>query len=187
MRIPRAEARPQPTIIATGVARPMAHGQATSRTAIALSTAVPEVRADQPPAEKGRGGHQQHDGHEDRADAVGEPFERGLGAQGIVHHLLEPGQDRFGGDGAHLDDEDAVPVARARGDVAPGSVLDRQGLTGQHRLVHRGPAHDDLAVQRDRLSGHDPHLSPDRDRLGRDDPVLIVRVRGPGRAAPSAG
>ena len=45
MRMPRAEARPQPTIIATGVARPMAHGQATSRTAMALSTAVPRFEA----------------------------------------------------------------------------------------------------------------------------------------------
>ena len=72
-----------------------------------------EVRADEPPAQKGRGGHQQHDRHEHRADAVGESFERRLGAQGLVHHLLEPGQDRLGGHGTHLDDEYAVAVARA--------------------------------------------------------------------------
>ena len=41
MKMPSAEARPQPTIMATGAARPIAHGQATSRTATPLRTAWP--------------------------------------------------------------------------------------------------------------------------------------------------
>ncbi len=43
MRMPRDEARPLPTIIATGVARPIAHGQATNSRAMALKTAVPKL------------------------------------------------------------------------------------------------------------------------------------------------
>ena len=39
-KIPSAEALPQPTIIAIGAASPIAHGQATSNTDRALSTAV---------------------------------------------------------------------------------------------------------------------------------------------------
>ena len=41
MKMPSAAARPHPTIIATGAARPMAQGQATSRTASPLRTAFP--------------------------------------------------------------------------------------------------------------------------------------------------
>ncbi len=45
MKIPMAAARPQPTIMATGAARPMAQGQATNKTASPLSTAVPGCRS----------------------------------------------------------------------------------------------------------------------------------------------
>ncbi len=41
--MPRAAARPHPTIMATGAASPMAQGQATSRTASPLSTALPRL------------------------------------------------------------------------------------------------------------------------------------------------
>ena len=147
MRMPSAEARPQPTIMATGVAKPIAHGQATSRTAMELSTAVPKFEPMSHQPRNVRRGHQQHGRHEHPADAVGQPFERRLGAQRLVNDVLESRQDRFGRDGANLDDERAVAVPCARGHLAPGSVLDRQGLARQHRLVDRGPASDDLAVQ----------------------------------------
>ena len=40
MRMPRREARPEPTSRAVGVARPRAHGQATTNTVIALASAI---------------------------------------------------------------------------------------------------------------------------------------------------
>ena len=43
MKIPRADARPDPAIMATGAARPMAHGHATSSRATPLNTAVPTL------------------------------------------------------------------------------------------------------------------------------------------------
>jgi hypothetical protein len=44
-RIPSAEARPEPTMIATGVASPIAQGQATSKSAMPLRTAFPKSPA----------------------------------------------------------------------------------------------------------------------------------------------
>ena len=133
-----------------------------------------QVRADDPPAQERDGGHEQHDRHEHRTHPVGEAFEGRLLAQGIVDHVLESGQDRLGDHRPHFDDEDPRPVARAARDQASRAVLDGQGFARQHRLVDSRPALDDLAVQRERLTGEDPDPSPDRDRLGWHDPVGVA-------------
>ena len=56
MKMPTAAARPQPTIMATGAARPMAHGQATSSTASAAQHRLAQVADDQPPGQEGDSG-----------------------------------------------------------------------------------------------------------------------------------
>ncbi len=99
MRMPRAEARPHPTIIATGVASPMAQGHATRRTAMELRTAVPRFEPTSHQPRNVAPARRSTTGTNTALDPVGEALERRLLAQGVVDDTLEPGQDRFGSHG----------------------------------------------------------------------------------------
>ena len=137
MKMPRAAARPHPTIIATGAARPMAQGQATSRTARALKTAWPKLPATSHQAEEGQGGPDEHGRDEDGADPVGQPLEGGLVPLGLVDQTLQPGQHRLGRRPSPPAHQDAVTVAGATGHRVARAPLHRQRLAGEHGLVHR--------------------------------------------------
>ena len=92
--MPASAPRPVPTMIAVGVARPIAHGQAmTSTLTNAVSANVrrgsgpPTIQSD----ERGRR-DDQDDRHEDLGDPVGEPLDRCLGALGLLDELHDPGE-----------------------------------------------------------------------------------------------
>ena len=76
MRMPSRAPRPVPTSSAVGVARPSAHGQAMTSTAIATSSARAGSPVADPPAGEGQRGEDEHDRHEDGRDAVGQALDR---------------------------------------------------------------------------------------------------------------
>ena len=78
IRMPWRAATPVPTMIAVGVARPSAQGQAITSTATALQHGLRPVAAGQAPAEQGEQRDGQHHRHEDRADAVDQALDRRL-------------------------------------------------------------------------------------------------------------
>ena len=118
--MPSAEARPVPTIMATGVARPMAHGHATSNTATPLSTAVPKFPSSSHHARKVTAAADQDDGDEDGTDPVGQLLQRGLVALGVFHQPLHAGQHRLRRDGVDPHHQRAGPVAGPSRDLLPG-------------------------------------------------------------------
>ena len=96
-RIPASAPRPVPTMIAVGVARPIAHGQATITTPMnAVRASV--SRGSGPNSEPGRrtsgAAMTQDRRHEDLADPVGEPLDRRLRALGVLDEGDDPGERR---------------------------------------------------------------------------------------------
>ena len=184
-KMPSAAARPHPTIMATGAARPMAHGQATSSTARPLSTALPRLPTTSHQTRKVTRGADEHGGDEDAADPVGEPLERGLVPLGVLHQPLQAGQHRLGGHRVDPDHQDPAPVAGPAGHLVPGPPVHRERLAGQHRLVDRRPARHHRAVEGEGLAGPDPDQRADRDALRGDQLALVVVRPGhhPGRRA----
>jgi hypothetical protein len=67
-----------------------------------------------------------------------------------------------------LDDEGAVAVYGATGDGATRLFLDRYGLTGDHRLVHRTVALRYLSIHRYLATGTDAQAHAYRDFLERN-------------------
>ena len=105
--MPACAARPVPTMIAVGVARPMAHGQAMIRTVIAAMS--PSVKLGSGPrtsqSEEGRRGQEQDDRHEDRADAVRERLDGRLGALRLLDHTHDLGEHGVASDARGAEDE----------------------------------------------------------------------------------
>ena len=74
---------PLPTMIAVGVARPRAHGQAMMRTATAARTSFGEWCRDRQPGDQRCCCDDQNNGDEHAGDAVGEVLDRRLGGLGV--------------------------------------------------------------------------------------------------------
>ena len=110
--MPAWAARPVPTMMAVGVARPMAHGQAMMRTVMAAMS--PSVKLGSGPrtsqATNVDGGEDQDDGHEDRADAVGQRLDGRLGALRLLDHAHDLRQHGVASDARGAQDERAAPV-----------------------------------------------------------------------------
>ena len=124
---------------------------------------VRRIAGEREPAGERRERQAEHDGDEDRGDAVGEALDRRLAR---LRLLDEPGDLRERGVGAdprRADDEPAVRVDRRPGDLDAGTDVDGHGLARQHRRVDCREAvlHD--AVGRDLLARADdePVAGPD--------------------------
>ena len=108
-RIPASAPRPVPTMIAVGVARPIAHGQATMTTPMnAVSASV--SRGSGPNSEPGDERQRRDDEdrrHERLADPVREPLDRRLRALGVLDEGDDPGERRVGADPRRPEDERA--------------------------------------------------------------------------------
>ena len=96
--MPYSAALPVPTMIAVGVARPSAHGQAMISTAIAACKREREARLrpliQHHPADKGQRRQDQDGGYEHFGDAVGQALHGRLRALGFLdqpHDLRERG------------------------------------------------------------------------------------------------
>ena len=182
IRTPSCAPRPVPTMSATGVASPSAHGQAMISTDDGGGEGVRGRAAEREPAGERQQREDDHDRDEDRRDAVGEPLHRRLARLRLVDEPRDLGERGVGADPRRADDEPAVRVDRRAGDLAAGGDLDRDGLAGQQRLVDGRLALDDDAVGRDLLArAHDEHVA---DLELRDRDARPPRRRG-GRARPS--
>ena len=130
MRMPASAPRPVPTMIAVGVARPIAHGQAMTTTAMnAVSARVRRGSgpSDEPDDER-RGGEDQDERDEHLGDPVGEALDRRLRALGTLDELDDPGQRRVAPDPRRAHHERAGRVERRADDLVarprprPGSA-----------------------------------------------------------------
>ena len=97
-------------MIAVGVARPIAQGQAMITTPMkAVSARV--NRGSGPNTNQTTnvsGGDQEHGRDEDLADPVGQALDRGLGALGVLDQLDDPRQRRVAPDARRAHDERAA-------------------------------------------------------------------------------
>ena len=185
--MPASAPRPVPTMIAVGVARPIAHGQAMTRTAIAATRAW--VRRGSGPSTNQtrnvRGGHDQDGRDEDLGDAVGQAGDGRLRALGALDELDDPGERGVPPDAGGAHDERAGRVEGRPDDLVAGALGGRDRLAGQQRLVDRRRAVDNDAVDRHLVARPNAQEVADDDRLERDV-LLEVAADEPGRVGRSA-
>ncbi len=167
---PMPSSAPRPTAVssAVGVARPSAHGQATTSTATAALQAAAAGRPGAQPEPEGGHGAGDHARHEHRGDPVRQPLRAGLGAQRLADQAGDLRQQRAGADpdGAHHQ-----PPAHVHG--GPGHLVTGSHL-GRHRLA------GDAARRRPRRS------PPPPPRRWRSSPPAGRRTGPPPRARPPA-
>ncbi len=108
-----------------------------------------------------------HDGHEDRRDPIGQPLGSGLAGLGVLDELDDLRQRRLGADRRGPDREHARGVDRGTGDVVADLLVDRQRLAGEHRFVDGARSVDDLAVDGHLLARPDLDHVADLHRLDR--------------------
>ena len=105
MSTPSWAPRPVPTMMAVGVARPSAQGQAMMSTATAAVKASSAGWPVSEPAGERGDGDGEHDGHEDGGDPVGQALHGCGAALGLVDHADDLGQRGVGADPGRLDDQ----------------------------------------------------------------------------------
>ncbi len=183
IRIPCSARLPVPTMIAVGVARPSAHGQAMTSTAMAVcqraaSAAAPDPD-DQPAARSAA--RRRSPRHEPRR----RPGRPAAGSAPSSPALLDQPDDlrqrRLAADPRRPASTNCrscstvPPITRS-----PARLVDRSGLAGQHRLVDRGPpSRRRRRPAPSRPGGRAPGRRPD---IAQRE---IASSRRPGRRAPS--
>ena len=166
-RTPISAARPVPTMIEVGVARPMAQGQAMISTATALTRA--KARAGSGPkssqtrkvtAAAAITAGTNHCGH-----LVDERLDRQLAALRLLDHADDLRQHRVGADLRRRGSVKLpVPLIVPPMTAAPSAFCDGHGLARDHGLVDEGRALDDRPVDRDPFAR--THLDPVADDDG---------------------
>ena len=155
-----------PTMIAVGVASPIAHGQAMTSTATALISALKQeagsvTAAEEQPDRKVSAARPMHHRHE-RCATPGRPAagsgallpcacctSRTICASAVSRPTLVA---------SNLSRPCLLSVAPD--DLVARAFVDRQALAGEHGLVHRRAALDDHAIDRDLLAGTHDDMSP---------------------------
>jgi hypothetical protein len=148
------------------------------------STATALMRAcSQLPAQEGQACDDQHHGHEDRAHAIDDALNGGLGGLGRFDHADDAGQRRLGADGRRADGQRAFGIDGAAGHLVADALGHRQALAGDQRLVDVAAAFDDVAVDGHAVTGaHDDEVA-DHDLFDRNVHLDITAAHaGGGRA-----
>jgi len=100
--------------------------------------------------ERGKGGDQYRQGHDPRGVVAGEavdgPHPGAFLRARRLHHAGDPGHRALGRRAGHPDHEVPLEQHGAGVDGVALGLGDGAGLAGEHRLVHRAPPLDDLAV-----------------------------------------
>ena len=107
------------------------------------------------PAETGGEGDGDHDGDEDGADTIDEALDGRLGGAGALDEADELGETALGAGGRGFDDEEAVMVEGAPGDLVAGLLGNGTGFAGQQAFVGAGETVADEAVGGKALAGTD--------------------------------
>ena len=189
MRMPSSAARPVPTMTAVGVASPSAHGQAMMSTAMVVVIAMVSQPVSGPSsaqATKVAAARPSTSGTNQAETRSARRCMRHLRALRVLDQADDLRQRGVRADGGGPQHEAAGAVERGADDAVAGGLVHRQALAGQHALVHRGRAVGDDAVDRDLLTGPDPHQVTDDDVLDRDVHLDAVAqhprgLRAPGR------
>ena len=153
MMMPSWAPRPVPTMIAVGVARPRAQGQAM------ISTATAAVKASSTRVAGERATRRAWRGRWPARSGTKMPATRsarrwtGAATLGLLDEADDLGERGVGADAGGLDHEVAVGVDGGADDLVAGTDLDGHGLAGEHRDVDGGVALDDDAVGGDLLAG----------------------------------
>ena len=118
---------------------------------------VTDVRFGADEAPDNESGDRDHDDerHEPARDAIGDGLDRCAAALRFGHHPDDAREHGVAADRLRLHDETAGAVHRAAGQHACRFLGDRERLAGEHRLVDRGLAIDDDAIDRHRFAGAD--------------------------------
>ena len=125
-------------------------------------------RTEDQPGDEGDGGQDQDDGHEDRADAVGQRLDGRLRALRLLDHAHDLRQDGVASDPRGAQDEGAAAIDRRPDDLVARPLGDRHRLAGQHRLVEARGALGDDAVDGHLLPWPHAHEVARLDLLDRD-------------------
>ena len=138
--------------------------------------AVLGVAADlrhRPGGERQRGDRDHH-GDEHGRDPVGQALRLPLGGLRLLDQPHDLRQGGLGADPGRPHGEHPAGVDGRPGHVLAGGLLHGDGLAGQHRLVDRARAVDDLAVGWDLLARPDPQQVTDADLLDWDEHLGAV-------------
>ena len=165
MRMPLSAPLPVPTMIAVGVARPIAHGQAMIRTAIAVDSANGRLGAgpEEEPDREGECRHGDDGGHEPTGDPVRQSLDRRLRALRAFDEADDLGQGRVRPDPLGAHHERPARVEGRPDHAVAGGLVDRDRLAGEHRLVHRGRPVDHDAIDGNPIAGPHPQQVADDD------------------------
>ena len=146
-------------MIAVGVARPIAHGQAMIRTLMKLTSA--NVKRGSGPntshTTNVASGECKHGRHEPRRDSVGQRLDGRLRALGLLDEPHDLGKHRVAADSRGAEDEAARGIHRAADHLVADALGDGHCLAGEHRLVERRCALSDAAVHGHPLARPNTH------------------------------
>ena len=155
----------------------MAHGQATRRTARLLSTARPGSPTTSHQVKKVTTAPMSTAGTNTLLIRSAIRCNGALSLCASSTRRCRWAKYRFVGDGRDRDDQYAVPVPGPTGHEAPGPAIDRQRLSGEHRLVDRRPSGKNGAVEGDGLARPDPDEGSHGKTLRRyQHPFLVLDV-----------
>ncbi len=181
-RIPRLAPRPEPTMIAVGVARPSASGHVITTTVMANSSASWTSRPTTPHhTRKVSAPPIERDQHEPEGGPVGKPLAGRLRVLGLLHELHDLRQRGVGADGGRAGAHGPVLVDRPAHEAVARPLVHRQALPGDGRLVDVALPLEHLAVDRDLGTGPDQQQVPDAHLSRRD----LDRARRRGSRSPS--
>ena len=155
-RQPQRANRPMPSEVASGAARPTAHGQATTSTASPTSSARSngnQLRpiSDRQPAED------ENDRHRDADHAIGNALHRAAAGQRVAHRPANLRPAGGGAGAAALDQQRSVDIDAAGDHRGAGAFGDLAALPGDHGFIGVGQALDNDTVDRNALARPDAH------------------------------